>query len=291
MNHLAKPVKIGPPGNQVRVGGKHTDKETTAPLILSMFHPHDKTLINPEEGEFDEDMAMRRVSVARELSERYNVPLMVALAPEYVMTPYLEWLAEVWPGVIVLDGYFKAKSEGLQYARETGLIERVVYNSVSRSTTDQEWRLLRENQPPSVVMQLSGYDAASRYKSIHHPIDGKPLIDHVHELGIENVLIDLATTGLASMADIIETYFMIKKTLPYPAGSVPANIREFERVAGTLGVEEMNRDTVLTASNALAYFFGDFTYAGPIAWAKLFFETAALMEEVKGSIQFDFGDF
>jgi tetrahydromethanopterin S-methyltransferase subunit H len=100
-------------------------------------------------GMFDKKVAEKLINLQDEFSDKTGNPCMidlVAASPE-AMVKELEFVANVTDTPILMDSpAMNVRLAGLRYAEETGLINRVVYNSIIPETKPKELQEIKESK-------------------------------------------------------------------------------------------------------------------------------------------------
>ena len=265
-------------------------------LIGSLFYSGHDIVEDNVKGIFDKERAINLVNKVIECEEKYRIPGMIDIVSEgpEACVKYLDFIADKYPGPIMLDGFFDSRMAGLKRAEEMGIMDRLVYNSIWLNPPE-ELEVIREVKVQNTVIFSfdSGTqvcDAARRYMLVTTGLkEGKKgLIDQALDLGIKNLLIDNVLTDYASLADAIEANIMMKSQLGYPVGCGPANISyhiskfELKKVARPV------REAALVGA---AQLFSDFLLYGPIEQAEVNYSAASIIHQVKSNLNVDFTEF
>jgi len=119
----------------VKVGGNVGENPTV--MIGSIFYKGDKTVRDEKTGSFNRERAEELISKAEEISERTGLPAMLDVVcsnPENARN-YLEFVADVTSMPILIDAVsLEAALTGLESAKELGVVERTIFNSINPET-------------------------------------------------------------------------------------------------------------------------------------------------------------
>ncbi len=281
-----KVLQIG----KVRIGGELG--EVPIALIGSIFYSHHNIVKDADKGYFDKREAKKLIEKQQELSDNYNIGSIldvVAETPE-AMERYLDFVAEIFEGPIILDGYLSARKDGIKYANEIGILDRVIYNSISSTNTDKELDIIKVFKVKNAI--LFAFDphsttSSARISLLSGTKEKKGLLQVAMDLDIENLLIDNVSTDIASIGDVIESNIMTKTAFGLPVGCGPANVTYY---MSDILKKDLRDEILISSLNSLVHLFSDFLLYGPIEQASIAFESAYIVEEVKSNMHLKFYD-
>ncbi len=172
-------------------------------LIGSVFYPRHSIVADRRNGVVDRDRLTEMVSAAETTASDLGLghALMLYLEHEDAVNSLLEATADLTSGPLFLDSPDpRVKLKALQTAKDIGINQRVVYNSLHVGSSPQEWSSLKENQVDSAV--LMAFDPGDlTVKGRIHLLDNggrlmkRGLLETAEENGIKRPLIDLAATS------------------------------------------------------------------------------------------------
>jgi tetrahydromethanopterin S-methyltransferase subunit H len=115
----------------IKIGGQRGEY----PIILAgtMFYRGDKLVSNYREGVFDKIKAEELIRKQDDVSLKYELPAMVHILGETssALTGYLLFVADATDSPIIIDSpLLESRIEAMNVAKDTGLDNRVIYNSV-----------------------------------------------------------------------------------------------------------------------------------------------------------------
>lgn len=115
----------------IKIGGQRGEY----PIILAgtMFYRGDKLVSNYSEGIFDKVKAEEQIRKQDENSLKYGIPAMVHIVGETAnaLTSYLLFVADSTDSPIIIDSpLLESRIEAMRVAKDTGLDNRIIYNSV-----------------------------------------------------------------------------------------------------------------------------------------------------------------
>lgn len=275
----------------VKIGGPQGKNPVV--LIGSIFYTGHDVVKDSMTGELDKDRAETQLNNFISLSEEYGIPGMLDVIAEEpaAMERYLDFILNHYQGPLVIDGFLDARMRALQYCRDHGIMERIIYDSIWQNPPE-EIEIIKDTKVKSAI--IFAWDAGAqicdvtrRYLLITQGLkkDKKGLIPLAQDLGIKQLLIDNVLTDFVSLADAIETNILVKKQLGYPVGCGPGNIAyrisRFQKEKTTQVVRE-------ASLIAVAQLFSDFLLFGPIERARTAFSTAWIMKDIKEHLKIDF---
>ncbi|AIY90394.1 tetrahydromethanopterin S-methyltransferase subunit H family protein [Geoglobus acetivorans] len=262
-------------------------------LIGSIFYSRHKIVENHDKGIFDKNRAEELILKQEELSDHYQIEGILDVVAETrdAIVKYIDFVASVTERPFILDGYLEARLEGLKFVKETGLSDRVIYNSINPINTREELEAIKDAGIKHAII----FDYDPSYTSPSRRIlllsgDGRKesLIQRAKQLGIKNMMIDVVPTDIKSLGEVIETLLLVKSTYPYPAGCGPANVSYY--MADYLK-EELDTGILVSSVDSAAQLFSDFLLYGPIERAEIAFQSAYIVEEIKEGLSMKLHEF
>ncbi|WP_202319104.1 tetrahydromethanopterin S-methyltransferase subunit H family protein [Archaeoglobus neptunius] len=252
-------------------------------LIGSIFYSRHSVVEDPEKGVFDAARAEYLINRQEELSDAYQIPSTLDVVAESgeAMVKYLDFILDHYDKPFILDGYVDARIAGLRYASEHGVVDRIIYNSISTMNTKDELKLVKEVGVSKAIIFC--YDPSyttppRRFTLLSGDAKREGLITRAKKLGIRELLIDVVPTDIKSLGEVIETLLVVKSAYDYPAGCGPANVSYY--MAEYLK-KELDTKVLVSSVDSVAQLFSDFLFYGPIERCDVAFESASIIEEVK----------
>lgn len=228
------------------------------------------------------------------MSDITGNPCMVQIFSESVeaMKKYIDFVASVTPSPFLIDSTEpRVRIEGAKYAKEVGLIDKAVYNSINVSITEEEFNVLRElKMPNSVILAFNPADPSIRGKVTILTSGGgvvkNGLLNIANECGVKATLIDVAVTtlGAGAGAALASTY-VIKSKFGYPTGSSLHNVISAWPWLKRIKKEHPRGREIFRfcdiASNILQVIIGgNFVLYGPIENAEFVFPVVAMADAI-----------
>ncbi|MEM1545337.1 MAG: tetrahydromethanopterin S-methyltransferase subunit H [Candidatus Methanomethylicia archaeon] len=277
----------------VKIGGQPGEYPTV--LAGTIFYGGHKIVSDPRKGIFDKAIAESLIKKQEEISDITGNPHLIQVfseSPE-AMKKYIDFISSISKTPFLVDSTdAKTRIEGVNYAAEIGLIDKVIYNSINPSITDEEIKTLNSLKiKASIILAFNPKDITVKGKIdlLTKSIPGvtsRGLLEIAKETGISKPLIDVAILPLGSGAgpSLMSTY-VIKAKLGLPVGSgihnavsawewlkkVKKSISEGREIAKTCDVAS-NILQVLTGGNFILY--------GPIENAPLVFPIIAMADSI-----------
>ncbi|MCX8168278.1 MAG: tetrahydromethanopterin S-methyltransferase subunit H [Ignisphaera sp.] len=254
----------------VKIGG--APWENPPVLVGSIFYHKHKVVKDENSGNFDRGAAEELIKNAEELSSKTKIPAMldvVSTSPNAVIK-YLEFISNTTKMPILIDAPSKETMEAaFKFARDVGLIDRIVYNSLTAKSKDEEFELLQKYNIKSSIFLLYTervIDVDVRLKNL------ELILEKAKNYGIDKMLIDTFVIDIPSLSAAMRAIIEIKSRYGLPCGAGAHNaissqrksFRERFGVDGTKACE-------LSSNLAPIIMGADFLLYGPIESAKEIF--------------------
>jgi tetrahydromethanopterin S-methyltransferase subunit H len=271
--------KIG----NLEVGGNPGELPTV--LIGSIFYERDKTVEDSAKGVFDKKRGKKLIERQCDLSEKTGNPHMVdvmGLTAE-AMRNYIDFVADLTDAPLVVDSTSaEAKISSIEYSKEIGLIDRVVYNSITYYSKPEEIAAIKETGVKSAIVLASNPANAwprGRVEVLEGKAEKEGLIDIAQNAGIQNILIDAVAIDVPGIGITAEAVQLINERFDYPAGAAPCNaVLEWKSVK-ELSDKARNINSA-SAAVILQMAGADFILYGPIRMSEVIFPAVAMTDAV-----------
>jgi len=278
------------------IGGCEIGGDYSIPtlLISSIFYSGHEIVSDPNKGLFNYEKAEKLIEKQINCSKIFQIPTcldVVAETPE-AMSKYLPFVAERFSGPIIIDGFVDARIEGLKIAKDLGIMDRVIYNSIWKNQK-KELEIMKETGLKNAILfcyDVTDTSAITRFKVLTQGTSKyEALLTVAEKVGVKQLLIDnVLTTEFISLADAIEANIMIKSLYGYPVGCGPANIN-FILSKATLPI--LNKKVIKmireASVNTIAQLFSDFILIGPIERIEKACVGADIVNKIKKHFNFD----
>ena len=221
----------------VTVGGHPGENPTV--LIGGLFFKGQPIVEDTREGTFDKTLALEWVNTANSMTEKTGHPLMIQAfgRTPAAMENHLSWLSEHFDGPIMFESTnSKARVRAIEYSDETGLTNRVIYNSINLSMKEEEKEVLKNSTLDKAVLLGWSPRATSLPERMKTITD---MFELSKELGIEKVLVDPATMPVGAGYGLEHrTILAIKTELGLPTCLGPHNAPSAWRFLKEPGFDE-----------------------------------------------------
>lgn len=254
-----KVCQIGP----WKIGGQPGNNPPL--LISSMFHKGDKLLESRKSGLFDRDKATRYIKRQEALSEQTGIPAITAMVANTAdeMKGYIDFFTSVSDKPFAIDMWVQEpRIESVRYVKELGLLDRLVYNSIT------PW----DKDIPAQVAELKSIGVKHVVVQVYDDADPSPqgrltsfrkMMEMIGEDTFESILVDTSVMNLPATSFSAVANRMIKEEYGYPAGLASSNGTFMWKAAremwGSEGFSAMNT----AAQAASTMFWSDLIFYGP----------------------------
>jgi len=271
----------------VRVGGEPGLRPTV--LVGSIFYRGHQIVKDEKKGEFDEAEAKRLLTLQDEMAEKTGNPCMVdVVAPTAeALVRELEFVAGATKVPIFLDGVTpQVRIEALPRVADLGIMERIVYNSLSPDFKAEEIEAMKKHGVENTVLLAYNprdFTARGRVACIR---DG---LAKLTQAGVERVLVDTCVLDIPSLGSACRAIEQVKAELGSPCGCGAHNA-----IGTWKGLKtKMPRHAAAPSSavaTALAVAAGaDFVLYGPLAESEFVFPCTALANTVAARTEIEAG--
>jgi tetrahydromethanopterin S-methyltransferase subunit H len=268
---------------KVRIGGKPGELPTV--LIGSIFYEKHRIVTNPQEGAFDRNKAEELLKRQEEMSDKTGNPHMVDIVAltGTAIKKYVDFVSSVSDAPFLVDSTLaEVRLAGLKHSAEIGLLDRVVYNSITFHVSDEEINSLKNTGAKSAV--LLGYNPGNirpqgRVDLLRGKENTKGLLQQASDAGVQNILIDTAVLDVPSIGLAAEAIKLVKKEFGLPCGAGPLNaVLEWKRVA-ELG-EDAKKTCAAAAVTAMVHAGASWVLYGPMCNSGLVFPAVAMVDSI-----------
>jgi tetrahydromethanopterin S-methyltransferase subunit H len=255
-------------------------------LIGTLFYKGHKIVCDPQTGAIDKLAAETLIIKQEELSEKTGTPHMFDIvgASAEALIKELNFVASVTNtnAPLLIDGLNETiRIQATKHAMETGLGDRVIYNSLGASTKDSEIMGLQESGIKAAIVLAYSLRHLRPQQKIELLLgkNGEGLLHTAKQAGLERLLIDPAVFDVPGVAFTAEAIRCIKQATGLPAGCASANaIDEWTRVK-ELGPDA--KKVCYPGISIITQIMGaDFILYGPIERADVMFPACAMADAV-----------
>ncbi|MEM2969711.1 MAG: tetrahydromethanopterin S-methyltransferase subunit H [Candidatus Bathyarchaeia archaeon] len=265
----------------IKVGGEIGENPTV--MIGSIFYKGDKLVNDEKTGAFDKEKARELISKVEEMSERTGLSAMLDVVCTYPDTVhgYLEFAADATRMPLLIDAVSEeAALAGLECAKELGIIDRTILNSINPETREKVFEKIRETGLKSAL--LLTYSTKAIISSKERIALLEAMIPKVKALGVEKMLVDTVVIDIATLGLACKAIREVKEKFGLPVGCGAHNaISSWKSLK-----EKKDKTLTLTCSSvasSLPIAIGaDFVLYGPISDAPVIFPAVSLINAAFG---------
>jgi tetrahydromethanopterin S-methyltransferase subunit H len=235
-------------------------------------------------GTFDEEAAEELVKTQDEMSDKTGNPAMIDVVGASVpaMKSHLEFVADHSKAPILIDSpSAEIRATGLSYAKEQGILDRVVYNSINPSSKPDELKAVQSSGVDSAVIlayNMKDFSTAGRISAV------KELLNKRQEFGIQKPLIDTCVLDLPTLGQALRALFELKNETGFPVGCGAHNAVALWRGLKTKMGEEAVKPCLASVNAASVAVGADFVLYGPIDDSKVVFPAVAMVDTAYSQI-------
>lgn len=271
----------------VSVGGQPGKRRTM--LVGSLFYPRHSVVLDPRKGTLDRTRLNERLDSYLATISNCGCPsgLMLYAESGEAARTYLEAVCDKVPGPLFADsGSSEVRLSFLESAREMGVLDRVVYNTINAGLSEEETEALRACPPTNAVILAfnpRGDDVKGRIYMLESGDDLIPqgLVPAAEELGIKNLLIDTAVTSPdLSAGSALRSILVAKAKWGLPTGCALHNAVECLRLEGLEDPKEARRSVDASAVAISIMAGADYVVYGPIEYAKRTMPVASFADKM-----------
>lgn len=265
----------------IKIGGQPGEYPTV--LIGSIFYGGHKIVEDAKKGIFNKQRAEELIRKQEEMSDITGVPGILDVVGEHseALVKYLDFVSEITSIPLVLDGVdADTRVQALKYVVDAGLQDRVVYNSISKDTREEEIKAIRDSKIKTAIIFAFSDDPSPFGKvSLLEQIPGKKgLLDLAKEAGVTQPLVDTAVLDIPSIGLSSRAIQLIKQQFGIPAGCGPANGMSLWTKARIS--KEFYKLCEASAMVFAQSFGADFILYGPIESANTVFPAVATFDGI-----------
>jgi len=280
---LQKTFSIG----EVNVGGSPGEHPTV--LVGTIFYHGHKIVSDEKKGDFDRKKAEELIRLQEDYSGKTGNPHVIDVVgstPE-AMERYIDFVAKVTDAPISMDGVASSvRIAGLEYVRQSGLADRIIYNSITPEFKEEELEKIKDAKVKSAFLlafNTKDFTSAGRISAI------ESLLPQVAEAGIEMPLIDTCVLDIPSLGMACRALFELKDKYGLPVGCGAHNaVGSWRGLKQKMG--EKAKEPCMAAASVMSVVVGaDFVLYGPIGAASYMFPAVALVDAAYAQLAIEQG--
>ncbi|MDK2975447.1 MAG: tetrahydromethanopterin S-methyltransferase subunit [Methanofollis sp.] len=246
----------------VSVGGQPGALPTV--LIGSMFYDRHRIVTDDRKGIFDRAAAETLLNRQAELGEITGNPALIDIVGSTpgAIVAYIDFVAGMTDRPFLIDSPgADVKIAAIEHAKEIGLEKRIVYNSVSMETKENEFEALKKNGIEAAI--LLSYTREIMKSRAREEIVEK-LAPQLENAGVAKILVDTYVMDVPSLTPASKAAMEIKSHTGLPCGSAAHNaISTWRGLKNMLGKGAVKSADLI--ANLMPVLFGaDFMLYGPV---------------------------
>lgn len=254
----------------IKIGGLRSDVPPV--LIGSIFYHGHKVVIDERRGEFDRGAAESLIKLQEEEADKAKIPglLDVVAYSSEAAIKYIDFVSSATDKPFLLDAPgLEVVSPALSYVSAAGLSSRVIFNSLTPRSKDEELALLQRSGVKSAVLLLY----TGKVMDVEARLEGlRGLLPRAEGAGITAPLIDTFVIDVPSLSAAMRAMLRIKSELGLPCGcgahnAVSVMRKRFKEVYGSRGLEAAE----LASNIAPVVLAADFVLYGPVEHCSIVF--------------------
>ncbi|MFP4171082.1 MAG: tetrahydromethanopterin S-methyltransferase subunit H [Methanomassiliicoccales archaeon] len=258
----------------IEFGGQPGERRTV--LVASLFYPGHGAVRDRAAGKVDLERVTQAMDRIHQAGEETGTPIALAL---YAETPeaigsYLDGVVDLTSLPLMIDSSSAAvRIAGVERAAEMGVTDRVIYNSLSAGTSEEEFEAIERSGLEAAIV-LAFYPGNTDLKGkIYLLEDGagvadKGLIDMARDRGISKPLLDMAVMSLEQNAGSALRAMVVAKA----KWGLPTGCSLHNAVESWEGLRAEDRELyrqLESSSTSIAITAGaDFVFCGPVERAR-----------------------
>ncbi len=269
-----KTVKLG----KIILGGQPGEHPVV--MVGTIFYDGHRILKN---GEFDKAEAMELIQLQIEKSEESKLPRITNIYGNSgkELIERMDFVMDVDDSPVMIDSpNYRARLEAINHAKEIGVMDKVVYNSINITLNREEKEELKNLGLKNALLLAHTVNERNIEDKIRclekEGALSKGLIENAKDIGVKGILLDSATTPLRQGASMsISAILTLKAKFGYPVG---CGIHNAVSAWNWLKNRESKKFVDLASSLIPIVFGADFVLYGPIENARYVFDVAAFAE-------------
>lgn len=268
------------------IGGQPGEFPTA--LAATIFYEGHDIVRDIKRGDFDKKRAEELVAAHEAAAEDTGNPALLHVFAAYpeAMETYLSFAADATTGPLLVDSpSLDVRLAGVRWAVEAGAIDRIVYNSLNLTVTDEEIEALRASGVSCAILlafnpKNPGLNGRLKLLEDGGDVTDAGLLDLASAAGITKILVDPAVTPIGNGAGVaVRTALAAKAKWGHPVGS---GIHNAPASLPWLNDKDRNvKDCVDVATNVLhVAMCADYLLYGPIEHAPHVFPAVAVADAI-----------
>jgi len=200
----------------LKIGGQPGQLPTV--MVGSIFYHKDKTVTDEKTGVFDRIQAEQLLNAEQDISNATGNPRLVDVCASWpeAFPKEIDFVANAIRGPFTIDGTTAdVRIAGIKYVEEVGLSNRVVYNSISPETKDNELEAIKDAKiRAALLLALNAKNPTITGRLA--VID--TLIEKAKRAEVETMLIDTTVLDVPDPGPAGKTAYLVKEKYGLPCG-------------------------------------------------------------------------
>ena len=262
----------------VEMGGR--PGELPVVLIGSIFHEGHGIVMDRSTGKFDNIKARKLIARQERASRRTGIPCMLDVVAETkeAMESNLSFVAgETDAPMLVNATNADVRIHGVRHARDIGVLDRVVYDSINYRVDDREVEMIRETGIESALIQAFNPRNPTPRGMVDVICGEDGLLQKSSDAGISKPILFTPVLDLPSVGFAARGTHLLKDSTGLPTGTAPVGV-----VGRTGKIAEMGLLVKQTARSAVVSMCqstgADYIIYGSLARARQIFPACAVVE-------------
>ena len=271
---------------KIRVGGQPGENPTL--LIGSIFHKGDELIESRKEHRFNQKKAKELIHGQEQLSKETGLPCMLDIVANSgeEFKAYIDFICEVTDLPFAIDAWMmKPKLEAARYVRELGLLDRMLYNSLTVWSEDLKREINAVKEIGVRHLVLVPFDdqdlmPSGRIKGLHR------LLEALSEATFESLLVDTSVMNTPATGFCCLANYRIKEEYGLPVGSAPANGSYMWKEAREMWGKEGFAGIDSAVHSIAGVLWHDFLFYGPLTGAQRIFPAVAAANSILATMRY-----
>ncbi len=205
----------------IYLGGQPGEYPTA--LFGAIFYEGDSLVAGVNSPEFKREKAVEIVERAQAKCTEVGVPLIIDVicaTPEQAHA-FVGFALEVCDVPVLMDGTTpEVRMAGLELAKERGLEERIIFNSISGVSKDEELRRVVQMGFKTAIVQLFH----EKKPGVEGKIEmARQLVPRALDLGFEKLILDMALLDIVDVGTCAVAIGELKEEFGLPCGCSPTH--------------------------------------------------------------------
>jgi tetrahydromethanopterin S-methyltransferase subunit H len=249
----------------VKIGGQPGQLPTV--LFGSIFYDGHDILLDAQKGEFDKGKAQELIKIEEELSDQTGNPMIldVCCAWSSAFEKLIDFVASNTDNPFAIDGTTaEVRMAGAKYVRDSGLSQRVVYNSIMPHVKEDELAAIKDSGIEAAILLTLNTKIPTLAGRLEVMDD---LLSLAQQAGISKPIVDTTVIDRPDVGPISKAIYMVKDKYGIPAGAGAHNaVARWDEMSG-LSPKKQLLASVVVSSFPIAL-GADFLLYGPIDHSK-----------------------